>query len=285
MQWYFILLIVLGSLFLLMSALFIFLTAGKSGKALGRLGSVNYAHRGLHGTVGGYDTYAAENSLTAFARAKEQGFGIELDVRLTKDGSLVVFHDDTLDRVCGISGRVDALTLSELSEARLSGTDDTVPTFAEVLALIGGEVPLLIELKGESMSAEVADATARVLLGYEGEYIIESFNPVLLGRIKKLLPEAKRGFLLSKHTSDPKHRSLKYRIIQRCLLNFIARPHFIALDKSHPRLFPAPLVIKLFGTAKIAWTVRSTEEEEKAYRDGFSAVIFEKYLSGRGKSR
>lgn len=285
MEWYFILLIVLGSLFALTVALFIFLIAGKSGKALGRLGSVNYAHRGLHGTVGGYESYAAENSLTAFARAKEQGFGIELDVRLTKDGDLVVFHDDTLDRVCGVSGRVDALTLDELRETRLSGTDDTVPTFAEVLELIDGCVPLLIELKGESTSADVADATVKALLGYDGEYIIESFNPILLARIKKLLPSAQRGFLLSKHTNDPKHRSLKYRIIQRCLLNFIARPHFIALDKSVPHLFPAPLVIRLFGTAKIAWTVRSPEEEKKAYENGFSAVIFEKYLSERGKSR
>ncbi len=284
MEWYFILLIVLGSILLFFFAVWLFLIAGKGGQALGRLGSVNYAHRGLHGTVGGYDSYAAENSLTAFSRAVEHGFGIELDVRLTKDGEVVVFHDDTLDRVCGVSGRVDAYTLSELSSVRLSGTDDTVPTFREVLELVAGKVPLLVELKGESLSADVADATARLLGDYRGEYIIESFNPILLGRIKKALPSASRGFLLCKHTNDKKHRGIKYRIIQRCLLNFIARPHFIALDKSVPRLFPAPLVSRLFGTAKIAWTVRSAEEEAQAYKNGFTAVIFEKYLSERGKS-
>ena len=285
MQWYHILLISLGSLAVLFSLLWIFLITSKNGKALGGLDKINYAHRGLHGTVGGYDTYAAENSLTAFSRAVMHDFGIELDVRLTKDGKVVVFHDDTLDRVCGKPGRVDSFNLDELSQFKLSDTDDGIPTFDEVLKLVNGQVPLLVELKGESVSSDVADAIAKILADYKGAYIIESFNPILLGRIKKLLPSAKRGFLLSKHTKNPSYRSIKYRVIQRCLLNFIARPHFIALDKSTPSLFPVPLIIKLFGTAKIAWTVRSEEDEQKAYENGFCSVIFENYLSERGKAK
>ncbi len=284
MTWLYVLLGILGGLLLLL-LLWLFLIGARSGKALGRLAHVNYAHRGLHGTVGGYGTPAAENSLSAFSRAMEHGFGIELDVRLSKDGVLMVFHDDTLSRVCGVDERVDERTAEQLTEIPLSGTDDTVPTFESVLALVDGRVPLLVELKGESLSTEVADATAKALAQYSGEYIIESFNPLLLGRIKKLMPKAARGFLLCKHTDSPEHRSIKYRLIQRCLLNFIARPHFIAQAKNSPRLFPSPLVSRLFGTARLAWTVRSAEEEAQAYKNGFSSVIFENYLSERGKSR
>ena len=284
MQWYYILAIVIAGTALLATLLWLFLIASKSGKALGRLSSVSYAHRGLHGTVGTYSTPSAENSLEAFSRAIEHGFGIELDVRLSKDGVLCVFHDDTLERVCGVKGRFDEYTADELSEFHLSGTECTIPTFDEVLRLVRGRVPLLVELKGESTDTAVADSTAQALENYSGEYIIESFNPLLLGRIKKLLPNSARGFLLAKHTNDINHRSIKYRIIQRCLLNFIARPHFLAVDRATPTLFPVGLLRTLFGTAHLIWTVRSQDQEDEAYASGCDAVIFENYLPKRGRS-
>ncbi len=282
MDWYFTLAIALAGAALLFISLWIFLIAARSGKALGRLGHVSYAHRGLHGTVGGYATTAAENSLEAFSRAVEHGFGIELDVRLSGDGVLMVFHDDTLDRVCGVSGRFDERTAEELSLLRLSDTECTVPTFDEVLKLVAGKVPLLIELKGESLNTAVADSTVKALEGYCGEYIIESFNPLLLGRIKKLLPKAARGFLLARHTDDAAHRSIKFRVIQRCLLNFISRPHFLAVDRKTPKLFPVGLIRAIFGTAHLVWTVRSEAQEGEAYASGCDAVIFENYLPKRG---
>ena len=100
-----------------------------------------YAHRGLH------NAERAENSMSAFRAAVEAGFGIELDVRLSKDGRLVVFHDDTLDRVCGREGRVDDFTAEELATFRLSGTEDGIPLFTDVLAVVDGKIPLLVEIK------------------------------------------------------------------------------------------------------------------------------------------
>ena len=117
-----VLLITLGVLLLLFS-LFLFLVAPSRRRSqMEKYKNVRYAHRGLHGNG------AAENSLTAFSRAVEAGYGIELDVRLSSDGELVVFHDDTLERITGKEGRVDSYTLTELQSLSLSGTGDTVPT-------------------------------------------------------------------------------------------------------------------------------------------------------------
>ena len=116
-----------------------------------------YAHRGLH------NAERAENSISAFRHSVELGFGIELDVRLSKDGVLVVFHDDTLDRMTGLSGRVIDYTAEELSAMRLAGTEDGIPTFSEVLSLIGGRVPLLVEIKEDASVSEVGLKTAEML--------------------------------------------------------------------------------------------------------------------------
>ena len=103
----------------------------------------NFAHRGLHSK----DCTVPENSLTAFRLAAEAGYGIELDIQLSKDGEVVVFHDDTLPRVCGVEGRVDAYTLAELREMRLCGTDERIPLLSEVFEVVAGRSPFIIELK------------------------------------------------------------------------------------------------------------------------------------------
>ncbi len=280
MEWLYITLGVLGALLVLTFALWLYLIGAKNGKVLGNLRYAKYAHRGLHGGENiGYDEYAAENSLTAFRRASESGYGIELDVRLTRDGVLVVFHDDNLKRVCGVDKRVIDLDYEELSKIHLKETADVVPTFQEVLDTVAGRVPLLVELKGEDTNVDVARATVDILSGYSGEYIIESFNPLLLFEVKRLNPKIPRGFLATKHTNNEKRRSLKYRIIQRFMLNFLARPHFIAMDKHTYKIFPYKFVCALFRPARMTWTIRSKEEEAAAYEHGFEGVIFENYLS------
>lgn len=255
----------------------LFLIAPGDNEKMEQLKSVRYAHRGLHGTVGG-EEFAAENSMTAFKRAKEHGFGIELDVRVSKDGEVVVFHDETVDRVTGGEGRVSDLTLDELKALSLMGTEDTVPTLKEVLELIDGAVPLLVEIKEKALDHTISEKTAEVLKGYEGELLIESFSPLAFGAIKKHLPKVPRGFLADKHTNYEKTRTLLHRIIQRFLMNFIARPSFIAMNLKTPTLFPMPVIKAIFKTPMIAWTVRSREEEIEAYKNGFSGVIFENYI-------
>ena len=278
MEWYFVLPIALGSALVLGFCLWLFLVGSASKKSIGHLLKYKYAHRGLHGLLD-YDTAAPENSLLAFERAVERGYGMELDVRLTKDGVAVVFHDDSLLRMCGVDKRVSDLTLAELKEYRLKDSDERIPTFREFLDTVAGRAPLIIELKGESTDTSVAGVAIEELSSYRGEYVFESFNPLLVYEVRKLAPKIGRGFLVSKHTEDKKLRSMKYRIIQRHLLDFLARPHFIACEKNHIGLFPVKFLARLFGTALVAFTVTSRDEEIKAESDGFECVIFEQYLA------
>ena len=121
--------------------IYLFLVAPKNRKEMKEFKSEYYAHRGLH------NAERAENSMSAFKASVAGGWGIELDIRLSKDGKLVVFHDDTLDRVCGREGKVIDFTADELATFKLKGTEDGVPLFSDVLLLVDGKVPLLIEIK------------------------------------------------------------------------------------------------------------------------------------------
>ena len=257
--------------------LWLFLIAPKKNKSMDRYKSVKYAHRGLHGAVGA-DSFCAENSMTAFKRAVDRGFGIELDVHVTADGEVVVFHDATLDRVAGVSGKIKDKTLAELRELRLLETEDTIPTLREVLDLVDGKVPLLVELKETGANHEISEKTAAMLAEYKGDFIVESFSPLAFGAIKRVLPGTPRGFLADKFTVKKQYRTVKHALTQRCLFNFMMRPAFIALNHKNPKLFPVGLIRRLFGIPMIAWTVKSAEDEATAYKNGFSGIIFEGYL-------
>ena len=258
----------------------LFLIATPSGKGLEGLTARKIAHRGLHGE--GRDQfegrpYAAENSMTAFRRAKEAGYAIEIDVHTSSDGVVVIHHDFDLKRVEGIDKKVKELTAKELSEVSLSGTADGVPTFREFLDMVNGEVPILIEIKEEGGDHTTTEKLIEELRSYSGEYYVQSFNPLSLGVVRKKLPEAKRGFLCDHHTANENNKGLKYVLLERMLLNAVARPHFISMEKKQARLFPLPLIKKLFRPELICWTVRSPEEEEAAVKAGFKNVIFEDY--------
>lgn len=232
---------------------------------------VRYAHRGLH------DEEKAENSLSAYRAAVERGFGIEFDVRLSKDGELVVFHDDDLKRLCGVDKNVVDLTKEELQRLHLSGTDDVIPTLQEVLSLVDGKVPLLVEIKDMPRHGEVVEKTVEALKAYRGDFIVESFNPLYIAKVKKLMPEVCRG-VLSMNFSHEKSFKAFFPALQLLLLNFRAKPDFIAYEVSGWRSFSLNACRKLFHTASLCWVPRSQQEEQDAYRHGFDAVIFENYI-------
>ena len=258
---------------LLLFSVFLFLIKpGKRRMQMREYQGLKYAHRGLH------NEERAENSLSAFRAAADAGFAIELDVRLSSDGELVVFHDDTLDRMTCESGRVDSKTADELSKIRLGGTNDTIPTFREVLELIDGRVPLLIELKEDAGKYGVTEKTVEILRDYKGRYIIESFNPLALSRVKKLMPEALRGFLSQNFLRDKKYRAFTYFLLQNLILNVICRPDFIAFNHADYKMKAFRLAKRIFGVPTLAWTVKSEDEESSACAHGFSGVIFEGYI-------
>lgn len=234
--------------------------------------NVRYAHRGLHG--GG----VPENSMEAFELAVKAGYGIELDVRLSKDGELMVFHDDTLDRVTAESGAVDARTAEELRKIKLSGTENTIPTFREVLALVDGKVPLLVEIKEFNGGYGVTEKTAEILKEYKGSFIVESFNPLALGKLKKLAPEFMRGFLSQDFSTSKDHLSFKYKLLKNMMFNFVARPDFIAYRHIDYNVKALKFIKKHHKkTPLIAWTVESAEDDALAIKNGFSGLIFQYY--------
>ena len=273
MKTIFIILISLAAFLLLSFGVFLILIKpGKRRAKVEKFKSLAYAHRGLHG--GG----RAENSLSAFRSAVDAGFAIELDVRLSADGVLVVFHDDTLERVCNAEGRVDEKTAKELSQIHLSGTEDTIPTFAEVLSLVDGRVPLLVEIKEDAGKYSVTEKAVEALRGYDGEFIIESFNPLALARVKKLMPTAVRGILSESFLKEKKYRSPTYFLLQNMLLNFLCKPDFVAFNHEHSKNCALRIVRVLFGVPTLAWTVRGEREERCAKSHGFDGIIFENYI-------
>lgn len=261
--------IIILSAFALFFFVYLFLIMTGSGSQMQKYRSVKFAHRGLHGDG------ASENSITAFKRAVEAGYGIELDVRLSRDGTLVVFHDDDLKRVCGDEREVCEVDFKELSNMSLLGTGDTVPSFAEVLKLVDGKVPLLVEIKEYSGSA-VSDAAAKMLADYNGSFIVESFNPLSLKNIKKKLPGIPVGILSCRFPRE-KTFALRFRnfLLGALLTNFLCRPNFIAYQNEDGNRFAVKLLGGVFGAPRFAWTVRSEQEAFSARKRGFDSIIFE----------
>ena len=151
----------------------------------------NYAHRGLHTEDGS----VPENSLPAFRAAAEAGYAVEMDVHLTADDRLVVFHDDTLERMCGVQGVIDDFTLAELRALRLGKTDCVIPTFAEALEALGGRVPLLLEVKRGHDNRRLCALTLEALRTYTGPYCVESFDPTIVAWFRRNAPDILRGQL------------------------------------------------------------------------------------------
>ena len=270
---------VLGGAALLFCIYLLLIRTKKAHDKIAAYRGVNLAHRGLHGEG------AAENSMTAFRRAKEAGFGVELDVRLSKDGELVVFHDDTLTRVAGVERRVDELTLAELRECRLSGTDDTIPTLREVFDLIDGSIPILIEIKEKTGSSAVTRQLLAELKSYDGPYIVESFDPMAISAFRKGRREVPLGILSRRFCDLEQHKgSPLYFALQNMLFNFLSVPDFVAYRHSDANTLSLKLARSLFGTVTVAWTTRSAEEGEAAKKNGFDCIIFENYLPEDGRA-
>ena len=191
---------------------------------------------------------------------------------LSRDGKVVVFHDDTLDRVCGVHARVDDLTWDELSALRLCGTEERIPLFSEVLKSINGCEALIVELKNGPRNRELCEKTLALLSEYRGNVCIESFNPLIVAWFRFHAPDMVRGQLATtvQNYRDDNITGFKAFVLHNTLLNFLARPQFIAY-----RVGSRPPLVRLctrLGALNIGWT--SHEPRNEKGRDG---VIFEFY--------
>ncbi len=248
-----------------LALLWLYLIFPGKGKKAAAFRGCRIAHRGLHGGA------VIENTLPAFAAAVEGGFGIELDVQLSSDGVAVVCHDADLERVFGIGREVGSMTAGELQEIG-------VPALSEVLALIDGRVPLVVELKGENTDVSVCVRAAALLDGYRGLFCVESFNPFNLRWFKRHRPQVIRGQLSSRFPGKKRPgRAILCFVLRHLITNFLCRPDFISYEHRYGGALSLRICGRL-GADRFAWTIPSEEEEREAERQGFTAFIFEGYL-------
>ena len=231
-----------------------------------------FAHRGLFTK----DQSVPENSIAAFCAAVGSGYGVELDVQLTRDKQVVVFHDDDLKRVCGVDARVDAYSFDELQTLSLLNTSERIPLFTEVLATIDGKIPMIVELKSGGDWKTLCPKTLELLRGYRGEYCVESFHPLLVRWFYLNAPEILRGQLSEAARYSRKGLPLYQAIMMsRLFTNILAHPQFIAY-----RVGPKCLSVRLcewFGAMRVCWTSHPTDDHAKLTRQN-DAIIFEHYL-------
>ena len=228
-----------------------------------------YAHRGLHDNGGD----APENSMKAFERAVRAGYGIEMDVHLSKDGVPVVFHDDTLERICGVEGKLCDYTYEELQKFRLCGTDQRIPKFEDALGLVAGQVPLVVEMKAGTTDISVCRAADRLLGTYPGGYCMESFNPLAVYWYRRYRKEVVRGQLSDGFLKEGS-RGVFYFLLQNLLFNWLGKPDFVAYNHHFPGIWSRRLCRTLYRNTAVAWTIRSKEELEAAKKQ-FDLFIFE----------
>lgn len=242
------------------------------------LSEFKFAHRGLHGEN------VPENSLMAIRLAVEARYAVEMDVRLTRDGHVVVFHDSELKRMAGVDGNVRDYDLSQLKDFRLCGTGETIPTLEEVLELVDGRVPILFEMKSFNFSGTLESVFYEKIKGYGGKFAVQSFSPYSLRWFKKNAPDVLRGQL----SCDLKHVNFEVPLLQviplklimslikRLETNFICKPNFISCE-FHRINIKMLQKMREKGASILAWTIKS-EEQFYNVNPFIDSVIFERFL-------
>lgn len=238
-----------------------------------RLEGVRYAHRGLHDPALGIP----ENSMAAFRRAVEHGFGAELDVHLMADGGLAVVHDSSLKRVCGADVCIEDLTAADLARYPLMGTQETIPLLSQVLELFQGKTPLVIELKVErGNAAALTDGVMAALEGWNGAYCLESFHPAALLRLKEKHPQVLRGQLSQNFLKPEEANGLSLPVrfaLTNLLTTAFTRPDFIAYGWKDRGNASLRLMKALYGVHEVSWTVRDRETMEALDREGATSIF------------
>lgn len=182
-----------------------------------------FAHRGFHSL----DQTIPENSLKAFQKAMEKGYGIELDINLLKDGTVVVFHDKDLKRMCRDDRRLADLTWEDIRPMQLLDTEEPIPTLKDVLALVKGQVPLLIELKHHGDYLKLCDRFIEEVHGYTGTYAIHSFHPNILKWFRKYHPDIIRGQISEYFLEEKDMKKITIHLLKTLFFNPFTKPDFI----------------------------------------------------------
>lgn len=232
-----------------------------------------FAHRGLHDN----ESDAPENSMAAFRKAVEAGYGIELDVHMTLDGIPVVFHDSKLERMCRVSGEIADCTYEQLQQYTLGNSQERIPKLEDVLLMVNGRVPLIVEIKSDKTDVFCCGVIDRQLRAYDGEYCIESFNPMVLWWFRRHHNEVVRGQLSTNLRKDGEHQDVVSFLMTHLVFNFLTKPDFIAYNHHFMQEPGRRICRKLYKNPAAAWTVRSEEELERIHGE-FDIYIFESFM-------
>ena len=251
-------------------ALYVLATCCRKGHpGLEALRGWRYAHRGLHSNG------VPETSMAAFRKAVDNGYGIELDVHLLKDGSLAVLHDHSLKRTAGADVSIEDLTADDLKNYRLMGTEETIPLLSLVLELVGGRAPLIIELKSTTKNyAALCQATTRMLDSYDGIYCIESFDPRCIGWLKKHRRSLIRGQLAENFFRSGSSMAFALKLLMSWqLTHFLTLPDFVAFKYRDRKNLGTFLSRKLWGAQGVSWTLKTQEELDIAEKEGWIPIF------------
>ena len=256
-----------------LGGLFVLSNQGRTGHpGLAELKKWKYAHRGLH------DEKLPENSMAAFRAALDHGYGIELDIHLIKDGTLAVMHDTDMKRTTGREGKITDLTADDLQNYHLGGTEETIPTFRQVLDLFAGKAPLIIELKEDGNAKELVDAAVRAMEGYDGPWCMESFHPACVYWLKKNHPDVIRGQLSENYFAAESSKLppvLKF-VLKNQIQNFLTQPDFVAYKYADRKALTNTICRKFWKIQGVSWTLKTQEEFDTAVSEGW-IPIFENF--------
>jgi len=224
-------------------------------KNINWLRDIKIAHRGLHNI----DKDIPENTILAFEKAIERKIAIEMDIHLLKDNNIVVFHDDTLNRACGINEEIKDLTLSDIKKVRLFNTEHKIPTLIDALDYIDSRVPVIIEVKTDVKAKIICPILLEILNVYKGKIAIKSFNPSICIWFKNNAPQYIRGMLVTDFKSQKKFNYIIRFLISNIVFMPICEPDFLSINKTMLKTKK----IKLLRNKKyliLGWTFRSNFE-------------------------
>ena len=212
----------------------------------------------------------------AFRAALDRGYGIELDIHLMRDGNLAVIHDSSLRRTAGADVRIEDLTIEDLPNYRLEGTDEQIPLFRDVIALYEGKAPMIVELKPvDGNHAALAQAACDILEDYQGVYCMESFDPRCIQWLKKNRPQIIRGQLTENFVAHDKvlHPAIRFALTHN-LLNISTCPDFVAYKFADRKdFFTTALCRNVWDLQGVSWTIRNQEDYNIAVQEGWLPIF------------
>ncbi|MDY0277389.1 MAG: glycerophosphodiester phosphodiesterase family protein [Acholeplasma sp.] len=247
-------------------------------KDLSFLKNWQYAHRGLHQNNNGIP----ENSITAYHKAIENNYGIELDISLSNDGEYFCYHDDSLKRLTNKDDLIANLSKNEIRALNLLNTKEKIPTFTEVLHLINSEVPVMIEIKSHKNHKLHLSKVTSLLDSYQGDFAVFSFDPKIVSWFKKNRPNYIRGQITSYFYENKKMPFLLKFLMRTLFFNHFTKPDFISYNLQYlPNKYASKAKKK--GLLVFGYTARNQSDFDLVLKT-YDNVVFENFIPNDKKN-